>query len=390
MSEMASELKQIRGKDYRTNRPVVLTVKDGYIVRIESDAPDANTDDLPIVGPGLVDLQINGYMGHDFNTFPLSVDTVIAGTRALGKEGITAYFPTVTTNSDDRIEEALRTIATACVEDELCARMIAGIHLEGPFISPEDGPRGAHLAVHVKPPDSTRIRRWQVVSGGRIRIVTCSPEWPESAAFIKFCTDSGITVAIGHTAATSDQIREAVDAGARLSTHLGNGCHLRLPRHPNYLWEQIAQESLAACMIADGFHLPESFIKVVLKTKGRQAVLVSDCVDLGGMPPGTYYSHGRVHVVKTAEGKLHLRDNEKLLAGSVQTLSWGIANMVRWNLCSLPEAWDMASIGPSIMMSLNTAHGMTEGAPADLVLFRWEGSRIRIVQTYKHGKELLL
>jgi N-acetylglucosamine-6-phosphate deacetylase len=382
----------IRARHYRTHVPMVITIHEAEIAGIEVDevqqtvGGDNDLEKLPFVGPGLVDLQINGYQGLDFNEFPIDPQTVISATRALWKEGVTSYYPTVTTNSDQLIEEAMRAIAQACRIDGDCARGIAGIHLEGPFISPEDGARGAHLATFTKPPDWQLFQRWQEAAEGRIRIVTISPEWPDSASFIANCTASGVTVSIGHTAATPEQIREATAAGARMSTHFGNGAHLTLPRHPNYLWEQLADDSLWTCMIADGFHLPLSFIKVVMKAKGDQAMLVSDAVHLSGLAPGPYYSHGRIQVVKTDTGRIHLADHPNLLAGSGQMLPWGIAHLVRNELCALPQAWDMASMRPSAFMGLPTQQGLQVGAPADLVVFDWDGSQISIAQTYKNGR----
>jgi N-acetylglucosamine-6-phosphate deacetylase len=383
----------IRARHYRTHDVVDITIHEGTIADIQAcGAHSAGSgpiveEQLPLVGPGLVDLQINGYSGLDFNDFPMEPQRIIAATKALWREGVTSYYPTVTTNTDQRIEEAMNTIAQACSMDEHCARGIAGIHLEGPFISPENGARGAHTLAYTKPPNWELFQRWQEAAQGRIRIITLSPEWLEAASFIARCTASGVKVSIGHTAATPEQIREATAAGATMSTHFGNGAHLTLPRHPNYLWEQLADDSLWTCMIADGFHIPLSLIKVVLKTKGDQAMLVSDAVHLSGLEPGPYRSHGRIHVVKTKEGRIHLRDEPNLLAGSGQMLPWGISHLAKNGLCTMTEAWEMASIRPSTFMDLPSRHGLQIGAPADLVLFDWDGNQIRILQTYKDGRD---
>jgi N-acetylglucosamine-6-phosphate deacetylase len=381
----------IRALHYRSQDVVDITIHEGKIIHIQESgtAPTdtgANTDEkLYFVGPGLVDLQVNGYQGFNFNDFPYEAQTIISATQALWKEGVTAYYPTVTTNSEERIEEAMRVIAQACAEDEGCALGIAGIHLEGPFISPEDGARGAHSLAYTRPPDWELFERWQAAAEGRIRIVTLSPEWPEAESFIARCTASGVKVSIGHTASTPEQIREATGAGATMSTHFGNGAHLMLPRHPNYLWEQLADDSLWTCLIADGFHIPLSLIKVVLRTKGEKAMLVSDAVYLSGMAPGTYSSRGRL-LVKTEEGRIHLATQPSLLAGSAQMLPWGIGHLVKNDLCPLPQAWDMASLRPSTYMDLPSRHGLEVGAPADLVIFDWNGDQIRIIQTYKDGR----
>ncbi|MNI48365.1 N-acetylglucosamine-6-phosphate deacetylase [compost metagenome] len=282
----------------------------------------------------------------------------------------------------------MESIARVCEEDPIAASGIAGIHLEGPFISPHDGARGAHSRNYVRAPDWDLFCRWQAASGDRIRILTLSPEWPGSADFIRLCTESGVTVSIGHTSATSEQIREAVECGARMSTHLGNGAHLTLPRHPNYIWEQLAQDQLWSCLIADGFHLPDQVLKVVLKVKGAKALLVSDAVSISGLAAGTYHTHIGGKVVLTPEGRLHTAENEQILAGSAQMQLWGIEHLLNRGITSLSDAWNMASIGPAGFMNLPSAAGLSPGAPADFVLFRMEGSHILLEQTYKSGERV--
>ena len=198
-----------------------------------------------------------------------------------------------------------------------------------------------------------------------------------------------MTVSIGHTAASPGQIRDAVAAGATMSTHLGNGSHLLLPRHENYLWEQLAQDSLSACIIPDGFHLPDQVIKVVLRTKGRRAMLVSDSVYLAGMAPGNYVTHIGGEVTLTPEGRLHLTGSPGILAGSAQSLRHGVGRLARCGLADLREAWEMASIRPATAMNLPARAGIKAGAPADLVLFdRADGGPIRILETWKAGRRV--
>jgi N-acetylglucosamine-6-phosphate deacetylase len=374
----------MRAIHYATGQLISLEMAEGVIKSIDAlDAQEAA--DLPVVAPGLVDLQINGYAGYDINSLPLADETLGQMIRAMWREGVTSCFPTVITNAPDAITAAMRTIAVACDGDAVTARGVAGVHLEGPFISPDDGARGAHAREYVRAPDWDLFRRWQEAAGGRIRILTMSPEWPGSAEFIERCAQSGVTVSIGHTSATSEQIRDAVRAGARMSTHLGNAAHLMLPRHPNYLWEQLAQHELWTCVIADGFHLPDQVLKVVMKVKGDRAMLVSDAVSLSGMPPGAYTTPVGGRVVLTPEGRLHLAENEKLLAGSAQMLTKGVEHLIGNGLAGLAQAWDMASVRPAGFMGLATAEGLAVGAPADLVLFRREGSSFHVERTYKAG-----
>ncbi|RKN85391.1 N-acetylglucosamine-6-phosphate deacetylase [Paenibacillus ginsengarvi] len=375
----------LEGKHYATGKPVRVLIRDGVIAGVEA-LDYTHAEELPWIAPGLVDLQINGYAGDDFNTLPFDTDMVVRASQGLWGEGVTSYYPTVITNSPEAIEEAVGIIASACDHDARTNRSVAGIHVEGPFISPEDGARGAHSLDYVRAPDWEMFEKWQRAAGGRIRILTLSPEWPNSAEFIAKCSASGVTVSIGHTSATPEQIREAVRAGARMSTHLGNGAHLTMPRHPNYIWEQLAQDDLWSCVIADGFHLPESVLKVIFKTKGAQALMVSDAVYLCGMPSGEYTTHVGGKVVLTEEGRLSLASNPKILAGSAQMLVWGIEHVVRCGLASLSEAWDMSSIRPAAFMKLTAAQGIADGAPADLVLFEQAGDRVRVLETYKDGE----
>ncbi|MCZ8512730.1 amidohydrolase family protein [Paenibacillus filicis] len=385
---MQEKVTVITGIHYRTEQSVSLYLEDGRIKEIVPLPAERSGSALPWIGPGLVDLQINGYGGADFNTIPLPEGTVERATRALWQEGVTSYYPTVITNGDEEIEQALRTIARACASDRVSAAAVAGIHLEGPFISCEDGPRGAHSASYVKAPDWELFERWQEAAEGRIRIVTLSPEWPDAVRFIERCAAQGVTVSIGHTSATEEQIAEAVQAGARMSTHLGNGAHLALPRHPNYIWSQLAQDGLSACVIADGFHLPDPVLKVVFRTKGERAMIVSDAVYLSGMAPGAYESHIGGKVVLTPEGRLHLAENPSLLAGSVQLLPSGIHHLASRGLASFAEAWEMASVRPSAFMGLTAQRGLEVGAAADLVLFDRDDQGISIRHTYKAGQKV--
>jgi N-acetylglucosamine-6-phosphate deacetylase len=372
---------------YKTGEAISIQVEHGRIEAIESIHEDElEGASLPFAAPGLVDLQINGYAGYDFNQLPIPDDTVSRIIRELWQEGVTSSYPTVITNSSEAIHDAMVTISRTCDQDPTAAKGIAGIHLEGPFISPHDGARGAHRRDFVQPPDWEQFSRWQEAAGGRIAIVTLSPEWPDSIDFIAKCVRSGVTVSIGHTSATAEQIAQAVAAGARMSTHFGNGSHLMLPRHPNYLWEQLAQDDLWTCLIADGFHLPDQVLKVVLKVKGSKAMLVSDAVSLSGLAPGDYTTHVGGKVILTPEGKLHLAENDKILAGSAQMLLWGIEQLTSRGLASLPDAWDMSSIRPASFMQLPSASGLAVGAPADFVLFHTEGHSIKLKNTYQAGE----
>ncbi|WP_426251651.1 N-acetylglucosamine-6-phosphate deacetylase [Paenibacillus pabuli] len=380
------------GKHYRTGMPIEVKVREGRITAITAIPVVSGIEGLPPAGhlpwlaPGLVDLQVNGGWGLDLNTAPLSPNTVLQLTRKLQSQGVTSYCPTLITNSAARLAEGASVIAKAVRLYPDAAEGIAGIHLEGPFLSPEDGPRGAHPRQHIVPPDWEAFSRWQEAAEGLIRIITLSPEWPGAASFIARCSESGILVSIGHTAATAEQIREAVAAGAVMSTHLGNGTHLTLSRHPNYLWEQLAADELHGCMIADGHHLPDSVLAVILRMKRNRAILVSDAVSLSGMPPGSYHLHIGGDVVLTPEGRLHLAGQRQLLAGSAMMLPDQVGHLVEAGLAGLADAWDCASVHPARLLGLEQAAGLEVGAPADIVSFHMEGGKLSLLQCWKKGQ----
>lgn len=294
--------------------------------------------------PGLVDLQVNGFAGVDFNRETLRPEGVAEVARLLREQGVVAFLPTLITN-DPVVVERLITIIFS-LEGSPEGAAIPGVHLEGPFISPQAGARGAHPAEWVWAPDFDWVRRMHDLSGGRIKLLTFSPEWDGSARFVESVCALGIRVAIGHTLADRAQIAEAVEAGATLSTHLGNGIPAMLARHPNPIWSQLAEDRLWASLIGDGFHLPREVFETFLKTKGEKAFLVSDSTEFAGMRPGRYQSPIGGDVVLTPEGKLHLAENEALMAGSAMSLRQMIDTLSRQGWLSFDQAWELGSIRP--------------------------------------------
>jgi N-acetylglucosamine-6-phosphate deacetylase len=174
-----------------------------------------------------------------------------------------------------------------------------------------------------------------------------------------------------------------------MSTHLGNGAQLMLPRHPNYIWEQLAADELTACVIPDGFHLPDSVLKVFLRAKAGRIAFVSDAVYISGLEPGPYSTHIGGDVVLTPEGRLHTAANPNILAGSAQMLIQGIGRVAARGLCTLREAWALSSAAPAAALGLAGGVGTLDvGAPADVVLFREDGARLAIEEVYKSGERV--
>lgn len=361
---------QIVGRRPDTFQAVRIAWSDGQITGIESAGSSATGEAFPWISPGFIDLQINGSQGLAFNDPGLTGAQVETVSRALAAWGVTCYCPTLTTDSFGVLSQALRTIASAIRESVAVAARVGGVHVEGPYISAEDGPRGAHPRQHVRPPDWDEFCRLQAAAEGHIRILTLSPEYPGAADFIARVVDSGVTVAIGHTQADSDQLRAAVDAGARISTHLGNGAHATLRRHPNYLWDQLAEDRLTASLILDGHHLPPAVVKTFLraKTPGR-CILVSDVTAMAGLPPGRYETAGLGAVDVLEDGRLVIAGQQQLLAGASLPIGVGISNLVRFTEHDLGTAVAMATSGPAAILG-RSAGRLEIGAPADLVQFR--------------------
>lgn len=330
------------------------------------------------LAPGLIDLQINGYDGVDFNDPHTSVEHIAAATRQLWRTGVTAFCPTVVTESPAHIAQCLAKLVRAADEFPEVRRAMLGIHLEGPFIAPEDGPRGAHPRAHVRPPDWEQFQRWQDAARGEVRIITLSPEWPEATAFIQRAAEAGVIVAIGHTAATPIQIADAVRAGAKFSTHLGNGSHAKIDRHPNYIWEQLAADDLWASFIVDGHHLPPAVVKCFLRCKTTaRSILVSDAIAAAGRPAGRHRL-GNVEVEVTEQRRVCL-PGTPYLAGSVLEMHEAIAKTVAYSDATLDEAVQMAAANPARLLDVQDRLGsIAAGRSADLVLFDWDEAAMAI------------
>lgn len=346
----------------------------------------------PFLAPGFIDLQVNGFAGVDYNSPSSTQEEIARSLRAQFACGVTRLFPTVITGSPERMMAALRNLAAAkeSIAESAApeSRAMEAFHLEGPYISPHDGPRGAHPLASVRPPSLDEFQRFQDAAAGHIRLVTLSPEWPEAPRFIERIVREGVVASIGHTRASAAQIADAVSAGATLSTHLGNAAEPLLPKTANYLWDQLADDRLAATFIADGFHLPAAFLNVALRAKGlERSILITDAVMPAGCPPGPYRL-GEVDVELHPDGSVRLRDGSRL-AGSALTMDCAISNVMRSAGLSLRDAVTLATRNPARVGRIpSRQRGLNPGDRADLVLFRLDAStgRLQILETYLSGQ----
>jgi N-acetylglucosamine-6-phosphate deacetylase len=355
----------------------------GVVHQVEDLITPAETSDY--ITTGFIDLQVNGFAGADYNDPSVSHEAISQSLHAMFATGVTRVFPTIITASEQRIVGALRNLRSA--KEEFArnhmpeAAALEAFHVEGPHISPEDGPRGAHPNQHVRPPDVEEYKRWQEAADGNIRLITFSPEWDDAPAYVAQLTRSGVVASIGHTKAISDQIAAAVDAGATMSTHLGNGAHPVLNKTQNYIWDQLAEDRLTASFILDNIHIPPHFFRTALRAKGvERSVLVTDAVMPANCSPGPY-TLGEVDVELKPDGRVVLRGGERL-AGSSLRMDRVIANAVDMGGISVREALVMATTNPARAGRIpGRQRGLAAGDRADIVRFTWnEESRTLTVR----------
>jgi len=376
---------KVEGLFYLDNTPVTIEIVDGKISKIirKDSISDLALADL-YVAPGLIDNQINGYVTVGFASAGLTVEGVRKATHALWKAGVTTYLPTVVTSSHERLIENFSVLAKATHEPDI-GKSLPGFHLEGPYISPIDGYRGAHNKQWVRPPDWEEFLEINKVADHKILQVTLAPEIDGAMKFIQNCVQQGIVVALGHHNGSAKQIKQAIDAGASISTHLGNGCANMIHRHNNPLWPQLADDRFIASIICDGFHLRPEEVQVFYKAKGvERIVITSDVTKLAGMPPGEYSYDGR-DVVLTPEGCIKF-PAQNVLAGAASPISKGVGNIIKFTNCSLADAIHMATRNPARLYGFKDRGEIKPGKRADLILFTMDKGVMSIKKTIIAGK----
>jgi len=351
-------------RDFESGRWTRFVIEDERIAAVEEvQGAGEHTASDDWVAPAFWDIQTNGRWGISFSAPDLTKNQVAEIVRAQAQLGTARLCPTLITAPIEATKHGLRAIAAACESAPDVAAKVVGIHLEGPFLSEVDGYRGAHPRDAIRDPDWDLFREFQEASGGRVVLMTIAPERPGSLDFIRKAVADGIVIALGHTAADGATIRAAVDAGARLSTHLGNGIVSPLPRHPNPIWEQAALDSLMASLIADGHHVGPATLRVLVRAKtASRTILVSDASPLAGLPTGTYGAwavdpSGKVVVSGTP-----------YLAGAYHGLDVGLDTLLKATDLPLAEAIATATRNPARLLG-HPEPALSKGATANLIVF---------------------
>ena len=357
----------------------------GYISRVfvESGEPAG----VSIVSPGLVDIQVNGFAGVDFSAPDLEPESTVAVLPHLWKSGVASFCPTLITNSRAALARNLRVLERARQFDEHFARAVPCYHLEGPYLSP-GASRGVHDPTWMHAPDWDEFAKWQEAANGRIGIVTLAPELPGALEFVARASAAGIVVALGHTDASPQQIHAAVDAGACLSTHLGNGCPQVLDRHANPLWTQLVRDELSASIICDGFHLPPELVKVVRRLKGvARTILITDAMYVATLPPGRYPIVG-TEVDLLPEGKVVKADGA-CLGGSALSMNRAVWLFMKMSGASPGDALHAATRSPAALLGRDgVCARVSEGQPANLLLSRLSDDGLVVEENWVGGEEV--
>ena len=366
----------VRGIHPGTGEALAISTSGGRISAVEATGGAAG----PFVSPGWVDLQVNGFAGVDYNDPNSPADEIARSIEVQRSTGVARFYPTVITGSGEGMRGSLQNLAMARRSVSSGSAML-GFHVEGPWISPDDGPRGAHPQQHVRPPSIEEFARFQDAAEGGIRIVTLSPEHDEAPRVIEHMVANDVVVSIGHTNATSAQIGDAIRAGATMSTHLGNGAHARVPRHDNYIVHQMADDRLYAGLIIDGIHLLPAFAKIALRAKGpRRSILVTDAVAPAHCEPGMYQL-GEQQVELLPSRRVELTSSRRL-AGSALSMDRGVENAMRFGGMTLHEATRLACSNPGAAMGLaQRTEYLTPGQAADFTLFRLEDGNLKVIRT---------
>ena len=328
---------------------------------------------------------MNGFKGIDLNADSLSIEDVRNLVVALLKEGVTTFLPSIITNNPEVIARNMAIINEAIQNDPLAKQCIPGIHLEGPFLSKAEGAKGAHPAEWIREPDLRLLDRWNEMAGHKIRLITISPVYPGTDAFISACIRRNIHVALGHTDASREQILNAVQAGASLSTHLGNGLPRMIHRHQNPMFAQLGSDELYTSVIADGHHLSEDLLKIIIRTKPGKTILVSDATSFAGMDPGIYEAPIGGKVALDKSKRLAIYNKEEYLAGSASSLLDCVDYLAASSFCTLEDAWKMASLVP--LEYLFRDSNIPAHFQRDRVVGYFEKDRFEILYTEKDDRQ---
>jgi len=355
--------------------------RDGCLASMQP-CDSANIEDVHLwLTPGLFDIQMNGMLGHSLSDEDLDIDKIAEINSGLEQHGVLYWCPTVCSTPPEVVEHNLRVINQAM--EQKAAPGIYRVHLEGHYVSTEEGYRGVHLPRFQRDPDPEEFDRWQKISGGRIGLFSLAPEREGALTFISKLRAEGVKVGLVHHHADHQTVRAAVAAGADLSSHLINGCASMIHRQHNIIWSQLSLDGLWASFIADGFHIPHYTLRAVIKSKGiERSILISDLSSLSGKPDGEYEANEMTVVLK--DGGLWVKDKgTNLLSGAAKTLDLDVEYLTSNAGFPLEQALTMATTNPARYFGIENQMQLFPGRRAPLVVFSWEKGHLRVHEILK-------
>jgi N-acetylglucosamine-6-phosphate deacetylase len=305
---------------------------------------------------GLIDLQVNGFAGIDFNSVALTADALDHALQAMLRNGVTSCLPTIITAPEAVLTARFAALDAAVAASRLGPVMVPGYHLEGPFLNPAPGYAGCHPPAAMIEADAGLLERMAAPLRRPILLLTLAPARPGVEALIDWARRRGTLVAIGHSAARVADVARAAELGAVLSTHLGNGLPHVLPKFENPLLAQLAEDRLSASFIADGIHIPPFALRTLLRAKGlARTILVTDATAAAAAPAGHYELAGMA-IERAPDGAVRV-PGASVLAGSSLELDQAVRNVVAWGIATSDEAIGLASANPAALLApALTAH----------------------------------
>ena len=345
------------------------------------------TEQVPVAGAaatgavrsslGLVDIQVNGFAGVDFNRTDTTAEAVDHALAAMLSHGTTRCLPTIITASVEAMAARLKALDAAVERSRLGSWMVMGYHIEGPFLSAEEGYAGCHPKAHMQTAAFAILERLERSLRRPVRLLTVAPERAGVLDFIPQAIAAGKAIAIGHTAATRAQIEAAAAAGARLSTHLGNGIGHLLEKNENPLFAQLGEDRLSASFIADGIHIPPYMLRLYIRAKGlSRTILITDATAGAAAAPGLY-TLGDVQIEKSPEGTVR-EPGSPYLGGSSATMDAVLRNAMAWLPATFNAALGMARVNP--LRLLGEANMQAAGGALEYVTWRMAGSGPEVVE----------
>ncbi len=340
---------EICARHYRTGEPVRVLWQNGRINAILR--PNRAVPTGSWIAPALVDLQVNGYGGVDFQQDNLPLSSLVTASRRLRLAGCGRYLLTLITDEWPRMMSRLRQLRELRERSADLRHAIAGWHVEGPFLSAEPGFCGAHDPAMMIDPTSEHLRELRDITAHDSVLLTLAPERANALAAIEEAVSFGIKVSLGHTNASAEVLAEAATRGATGFTHLGNGCPRTLDRHDNILWRILESRGLTVSLIPDTTHVSPALFRIIHRELSSDHIYyISDAMAAAGMKPGRYRL-GRLDLVVGADQVVRLPGQPNFAGSALRPID-GVFRAAGMLGCSWREAWPKFSEIPAKLMGM--------------------------------------